>query len=76
LLPDHWVGSMVGSGFNVLAQQHGLHYWADAHPSHGNFSSLGHRVPWTADLDLVRRRLDEIDAAHGSFPRASHEIQA
>jgi capsular polysaccharide biosynthesis protein len=62
LMPEHWLDSIAGPGINLLAQQHGLQYWADAHPAHGTFSEFGHRVPWTADLDLVRRRLDEIDA--------------
>jgi capsular polysaccharide biosynthesis protein len=66
LLPEHWIDSIAGPGINLLAQQHGLQYWADAHPAHGTFSEFGHRVPWTADLDLVRRRLDEIDAVHGA----------
>ena len=53
------------SRVNLLAQQHGLHYWADAHPSHGTFQQFGHRLPWTADLDQVQRRLDDITCAHG-----------
>jgi capsular polysaccharide biosynthesis protein len=64
LHPAHSLLLSVTAGPNVLAQQHGLHYWADVHMSHGDFRRFGHRVPWTADLDLVRRRLDEIDRVH------------
>ncbi len=65
LFPEHVLSLSVAAGIVLLAQQHGLHYWADAHPAHGTFQQFGHRVPWTADLDLIAHRLDDINHAHG-----------
>ncbi len=64
LVPEHYIDSTVGPGINLIAQQQGLHYWVDAHHAHGTFRQFGHLVPWTADLELIGRRLDEIVAAH------------
>jgi len=63
LFPEHAVNLNIGPGVNLLAQQHGLHYWADVHPSHGSFRQFGHLVPWSADLDRVQRGLDAIELA-------------
>jgi len=59
LFPAHW----VYPNHNMLAQQNELHYWADAFEAHGTFERCEHRVPWTVDLDVLSRRLDEIERA-------------
>jgi hypothetical protein len=44
----------------VLAQQQGLHYWAQVHNAHGTFQDFRHRVPWSVDIARIERRLDDI----------------
>ncbi len=40
LLPEHALDMGTLNGINLLAQQQGLHYWADVHPSHAASRSL------------------------------------
>jgi Glycosyltransferase 61 len=64
LLPDHWTHSFLGPCINLFAQGTGMHYWADAHESHGTFAQFGHKVPWTVDLDLTLERLAQIESTY------------
>jgi len=56
LLPHHYVNPCM----NLLAQQHGLHHWADIHAAEPRPGVWRHHVPWSVDLDAVERRVAEI----------------
>lgn len=60
LMPAHWVDSFVGPSIGLFAQTAGMHYWVDLHPAQGSWAQYGHKVPWTADMDVTLNRLVQI----------------
>jgi len=59
IFPAHYLQSFHAT----LAQQVGLHYWADAYSVHEGFP-VGCHAPWSIDTDYFEARLDEITNFH------------
>jgi len=60
LFPDHYVNPCV----NQIAQARDLHYWCDAFRAEARPDLWRHATPWRINLDVVRRRLEEILSFH------------
>jgi capsular polysaccharide biosynthesis protein len=62
--PEHYLETIASTATALVARQSGLHYWADAFPSHGSWAEHGHNVPWSIDLPYLCRRLGQINCIH------------
>lgn len=60
-LPDHYINSAI----NRLAQLRGVHYWCDVHKAEPKPGLWRHQTPWTANIESVQGRINEIVLRYG-----------